>query len=158
MSSFAKAHLMGNLTSDVEVKYVGGGNTAVANISIAVNEKRKTAAGYADVVHFIDVTLWGKTAENAAQYIGKGRQVVVIGDLQQERWDDNNGNKRSRLKVNCRELHYTSGGKRDNQNSNQGSSQNSNQGNSNYSTNQGDYSDPDYSGAENPPNNSDIPF
>lgn len=100
MASLNSVHLIGNLTRDPEVRYTPKG-TAVADIGIAVNRKYKADNGeWRDDVTFIDVTLWGKTAEFAGEYGKKGRSVFVDGRLQIETWDDKqSGQKRSKLKV-----------------------------------------------------------
>ena len=101
MASFNKVILVGNLTRDPEVRYTTGG-TAVCDISLAVNAQwtDKRTNERKEEVSFIDVTLWGRTAEIAGEYLAKGRPVLVEGRLQQDRWDDKEtGQKRSKLKV-----------------------------------------------------------
>ncbi len=101
MASFNKVILVGNLTRDPEVRYTTGG-TAVCDISLAVNAQwtDKRTNERKEEVTFIDVTLWGRTAEIAGEYLAKGRPVLVEGRLQQDRWDDKEtGQKRSKLKV-----------------------------------------------------------
>lgn len=101
MASFNKVILVGNLTRDPEVRYTPGG-MAVCDISLAVNSNwtdKKTNERKEEVT-FIDVTLWGRTAEIAGEYLTKGRPVLIEGRLQQDRWDDKEtGQKRSKLKV-----------------------------------------------------------
>ena len=100
MASFNKVILLGNLTRDPEVRYTPKG-TAVTELGMAVNrvytaengEKREEAT-------FVDVTLWGRTAEIAGEYLKKGRPVFIEGRLQLDTWDDKqSGQKRSKLKV-----------------------------------------------------------
>jgi single-strand DNA-binding protein len=100
MASLNSVHLIGNLTRDPEVRYTPKG-TAVADIGIAVNRKYKGDNGEKrEEVTFIDVTLWGQTAEYAGEYGQKGRSVFVDGRIQMESWDDKqSGQKRSKLKV-----------------------------------------------------------
>ena len=101
MASFNKVILVGNLTRDPEVRYTTGG-TAVCDISLAVNAQwtDKRTNERKEEVSFIDVTLWGRTAEIAGEYLAKGRPVLIEGRLQQDRWDDKEtGQKRSKLKV-----------------------------------------------------------
>ena len=101
MASFNKVILVGNLTRDPEVRYTTGG-TAVCDITLAVNAQwtdRKTNERKEEV-SFIDVTLWGRTAEIAGEYLAKGRPVLIEGRLQLDKWDDKEtGQKRSKLKV-----------------------------------------------------------
>ena len=89
----------GNLTRDPELKYVPSG-TAVTKFSVAVNRKFKTREGdFKDEVSFIDVTVWGKSAENCSQYLKKGSPCIVQGRLKQEQWESAEGQKRSRITV-----------------------------------------------------------
>ncbi len=101
MASFNKVILVGNLTRDPEVRYTTGGS-AVCDITLAVNYQwtDKKSNERKEEVSFIDVTLWGRTAEIAGEYLAKGRPVLVEGRLQQDKWDDKEtGQKRSKLKV-----------------------------------------------------------
>lgn len=101
MASFNKVIIAGNLTRDVEVRYTPGG-TAVADIGLAVNRYwfDKQANEKREEVTFVDVTLWGRSAEVAGEYLAKGRPVLIEGRLQLDQWDDKEtGQKRSKLKV-----------------------------------------------------------
>lgn len=101
MASFNKVILMGNLTRDPEVRYLASG-TAVVEIGLAVNRSwfDKNANQRKEEVTFIDVTLWGRTAEIAGEYLTKGRPVLIEGRLQLDQWEDReSGQKRSKLKV-----------------------------------------------------------
>lgn len=98
---------MGNLTRDPEVRYTPKG-TAVCDVSIAINRTTVDDQGnkHEDVT-YVDVTLWGKTAENAAQYLAKGRSVFIDGRLALETWEDKQtGQKRSKLKVVAESLQF----------------------------------------------------
>jgi single-strand DNA-binding protein len=98
MSSFNLVVIMGNITRDIELRYTPS-NTAVTDISVAINEKRKGANGeWIEEVTFVDVTLWGRTAEVASQYLGKGSPILIEGRLKQDTWEKD-GKKHSRLKV-----------------------------------------------------------
>ena len=98
MASFNKVILMGNLTRDPEVRYTQGG-TAVSEIGLAVNDKRKDAKGeWVEETTFVDVTLWGRTTEIAGEYLGKGSSVLVEGRLKLDSWEKD-GQKRSKLRV-----------------------------------------------------------
>jgi len=99
MSSFNRVILMGNLTRNVELRHTSGG-TAVADIGLAVNNRRKVVDGrWVDETTFVDVTLWGRTAEVADEYLSKGSPVLVEGRLKLDTWQGNDGGKRSKLKV-----------------------------------------------------------
>lgn len=98
MASFNRVILVGNLTRDIELKFTPS-QTPVADIGLAVNDRRKTASGeWVDEVTFVDVTLWGRTAEVASQYLGKGAPVLIEGRLKLDTWETD-GQKRSKLRV-----------------------------------------------------------
>ena len=100
MASFNKVILMGNLTRDPEVRYTPKGS-AVTDIGLAVNRVYSTEQGEKrEETTFVDITLWGRTAEIAGEYLKKGRPVLIEGRLQLDSWDDKqSGQKRSKLKV-----------------------------------------------------------
>ncbi len=104
MASFNRVILMGNLTRDPEIRYTSGG-TAVCDIGLAVNDRRKGADGqWTEETTFVDVTLWGRTAEVAGEYLGKGSPVLVEGRLKLDTWQTNDGQKRSKLHVVCERM------------------------------------------------------
>lgn len=100
MASFNKVILVGNLTRDPELRYTPKG-TAVAKIGLAVNRVWTTETGEKkEEVTFVDVDMFGRTAENVAQYMRKGSPLLVEGRLRLDQWDDKQtGQKRSRLGV-----------------------------------------------------------
>ncbi len=111
MSSFNRVILLGNLTRDPEIRHTASG-TAVTDIGLAVNDKRKAADGqWVDEVTFVDVTLWGRTAEVAGEYLTKGSPVLIEGRLKLDSWTGNDGAKRSKLKVVGERLQMIGNGK-----------------------------------------------
>jgi len=100
MASFNKVILVGNLTRDPELRYTPKG-TAIAKIGVAVNRVWTSEAGEKkEEVTFIDVDVFGRTAENVGQYMRKGRPILIEGRLRLDQWDDKQtGQKRSRLGV-----------------------------------------------------------
>ena len=100
MASFNKVILLGNLTRDPEVRYTPKG-TAVTELGMAVNRVYTAENGEKrEETTFVDITLWGRTAEIAGEYLKKGRPVFIEGRLQLDTWDDKqSGQKRSKLKV-----------------------------------------------------------
>src|SRR5580658_8725441 len=100
MASFNKVILVGNLTRDPELRYTPKG-TAIAKIGLAVNRVWTNEAGEKkEEVTFVDVDIFGRTAENVAQYMRKGRPILIEGRLRLDQWDDKQtGQKRSRLGV-----------------------------------------------------------
>ena len=98
MASLNKVLLIGNITREIDLNYTQSG-TAVTDIGLAVNEKRKNQEGQmVNDTQFVDVTLWGRTAEVAAEYLGKGSPILIEGRLKLETWEDDS-QKRSKLKV-----------------------------------------------------------
>ena len=97
--SFNKVILLGNLAKDIELRYTPSG-TAIAKTAIATNRRYKTASGeQKEEVCFIDITLFGRSAEVANQYLHKGKQVLIEGRLVLEQWTDSHGNRRSKHSV-----------------------------------------------------------
>jgi len=114
-SSFNQVVLLGNLTRDPELRYIPSG-TAVTDLGLAINTKHKNR----EETCFVDVTVWGKSAEACCEYMRKGRQVLVNGRLVTESWDDREtGRKRSKIKVVAEGVQFIGSGER-------GSSQNGN--------------------------------
>lgn len=100
MASFNKVILVGNLTRDPELRYTPKG-TAIAKIGIAVNRVWTNEAGEKkEEVTFVDVDVFGRTAENVGQYMRKGRPILIEGRLRLDQWDDKQtGQKKSKLGV-----------------------------------------------------------
>ena len=100
MASFNKVILMGNLTRDPELRYTPKG-TAIAKVGLAVNRIWTNEAGEKkEEVTFVDIDIFGRTAENVGQYMRKGRPILVEGRLRLDQWDDKQtGQKKSRLGV-----------------------------------------------------------
>jgi len=98
-ASLNKIQVIGNVTRQVELKRTQSG-TAVCEIGVAINESRKDANGeWVEEVLFLDVTLWGRTAEVAAEYAGKGASVYIDGRMRLDAWTDQTGQERKKLKV-----------------------------------------------------------
>ena len=90
--------LVGNLTRDPELRHTPSG-TAVTTLRIAVNDRVKRGEEWTDAAYYFDVTVWGRTAENCAQYLAKGRPVGVQGRLEWREWDAQDGTKRQAVEV-----------------------------------------------------------
>lgn len=107
--SFNKVILVGNLGRDPELRYTPQG-TPVASFSMATNERRKDKAGeMQDHVTWFRVTLWGRQAETAAQYLVKGRPVYIEGRLRVEEWTDRDGKARHTLEVHATDMQFIGG-------------------------------------------------
>ncbi|MCH2059080.1 MAG: single-stranded DNA-binding protein [Verrucomicrobiales bacterium] len=100
MASVNKVILVGNCTRDPEVRFTPKG-TAVTDLGLAMNRYYSSDGGEKrEETTFVDVTLWGRQAEVAGEYLKKGRPVYIEGRLQMDSWEDkNSGQKRSKLKV-----------------------------------------------------------
>lgn len=98
MASYNRVMLMGNLTRDIELRYLPSG-LAVSDFGLAVNEKRKNNEGvWVEDVNFFNITLFGRTAEVASEYLSKGSPIFIEGKLRYETWEKD-GQKHSRVKV-----------------------------------------------------------
>lgn len=107
-SGVNKVILVGNLGKDPEVRYVQSGN-AVCTLRIAVTERRKDGDNWRDHTEWMDVVTFGKTAENAGQYLAKGRQVYVEGRMQTREYDDKAGVRRWRTEVVANQVLFLGG-------------------------------------------------
>lgn len=100
MANLNKVMLIGNLTRDPEIKYTPKGS-AIAELGLAINRYWTTESGEKkEETTFVNVTLWGRQAEIAKEYLTKGKPVYIEGRLQLDTWDDKQtGEKKSKLKV-----------------------------------------------------------
>jgi len=140
MADLNSVNLIGRLTRDAELKYTSGG-TPVCKFSIAVNRKKKDGDNWVDEASFFDITLWGRQGEALNQYLVKGKQIGVKGELRQERWEQD-GQKRSRIEVVAMDIQLLGGGNNNGGDQGQGySGGNSNGGNrgGGYGNNGGGY-------------------
>lgn len=116
MASYNKVILIGNLTRDVNVRQTPKG-TSIGDMSLAINSSwfDKATNSKREETTYVDVTLWGRHADLAAQYLAKGSSVMIEGRLKLDSWDDKQtGQKRSKLGVVCEEMQFI-GGKSDGQ-------------------------------------------
>ncbi len=124
-SDINRVVLVGRLTRDAELKYTSGG-MAIADISLASNRSRKQGDQWVDEANFFDISLFGRRAEALAQYLSKGTQIAVEGQLRQDRWEQD-GMKRSKVTIAASDIQLL--GSR----SDRGQSDSSYQGNQNSS-------------------------
>ena len=109
MASYNRVLLMGNLTRNPELRYTPSG-TAVSDLGLAVNENFKNKAGETvEQTCFVDVVVWGRQAETAAEYLQKGSSVFVEGRLQLDQWENQQGEKRSKLRVRADRVQFLNG-------------------------------------------------
>lgn len=102
MSDINSINIIGRLTRDAELKYNNTG-TPVLNISIAVNTSKKQDDTWIDEPNFFDVVLWGKLGESLIQYLQKGKQIAITGELKQDRWEQD-GIQRSKVKIKANNI------------------------------------------------------
>ncbi len=106
MASYNRVLLMGNLTRNPEIRYTPSG-TAVADLGLAINENFKNKAGETvEQTCFVDVVVWGRQAETSAEYLHKGSPVFVEGRLQLDQWENQQGEKRSKLRVRADRIQF----------------------------------------------------
>jgi len=99
MSSFNKVMIMGNITRDIELRYTPKG-TAVTDLGVACNRRIKQGEEWVDETTFVDVTVWGSSAEFVSKYFSKGKSIFIEGRLQMDSWtDQQSGKQRYKLKV-----------------------------------------------------------
>jgi len=109
--SFNKIILVGNLGRDPELRYTPQG-TPVCSFSMATNERRKDKSGeMQDQTTWFRVTLWGRQAETASQYLTKGRPVYIEGRLRVEEWTDRDGKPRHTLEVHATDMQFIGSGR-----------------------------------------------
>jgi single-strand DNA-binding protein len=110
MSDLNRVTIVGRLTRDAELKYTSGG-MAVCKFSIAVNRKKKNGDEWVDEASFFDIVLWGRQGEAINQYLVKGKQIGVDGELRQERWQDrDSGQARSKVEIVASNIQLLGGG------------------------------------------------
>ncbi len=110
MANVNKVTLIGRITRDIELKYTTKG-TAVSELGLAVNRSRQDDSGQRiEETTYVDVTLWGRQAELANQYLAKGREVYIEGRLQLDTWQDKtSGQNRQKLRVVGENMQFIGG-------------------------------------------------
>ena len=109
MSGVNKITLIGNLGRDPEIRYAQSG-MAICKLSLAVTERVKDGDGWKDATEWFRVTLFSKMAENAAQYLQKGRQVYVDGRLKSSKYQDKEGIERTSIEVIANNIQFLGSG------------------------------------------------
>jgi len=109
MSDLNEVVVSGRLTRDAELRYTPNG-TAVTDIIVASNRIWSKDSEKQEEATFVDVTIWGKQAESLAKYMTKGRHVMLTGRLKLNKWETDEGDKRSKLTVTAEKVNLTPGG------------------------------------------------
>ena len=108
MASYNRVVLMGNLTRDPQVRQIPSG-TSVADLGLATNEVFKNRDGeQVERTCFVDIVAWGRQAESCGQYLTKGAPVLVEGRLQLDQWENEEGQKRSKMRVRADRVQFLS--------------------------------------------------
>lgn len=107
MTDINSVILIGNLTRDCELKYMQSGS-AIATFSLAVNQTYVSNGQKTDNVYYFDIAVFGKMAESLSQYLTKGKKVAVSGHLKQDRWQDNQGQNKSKVSIVAESLELLS--------------------------------------------------
>ena len=104
----------GNLCRNAELRATASG-MPVLTFSVAVNESRKNqqTGEYEDYPNYVDCTMFGRRAESVSRYLTKGTYVALTGRLHQNRWQNKDGQNRSKLEVTVDNIHFESRGERD---------------------------------------------
>ena len=108
MTDINRVILVGRLVKDAELKFTSA-STPVTRFSVAVNRSRKNGDQWEEEVSYIDIVLWGRSAESISKFLIKGKQVAVEGELRQNRWEQD-GQQRSKLEVVASNVQLLSGG------------------------------------------------
>ena len=139
---FNKTIMLGNLTRDIELKYLPSG-TAVANSAMAINRRFKNKMGEnQDETCFIDIAIFGRTAEVANQYLKRGSKLLIEGRLKLDQWSDQSGAKRSRHSIVVESMQMLDSKNQDGQSSGENygaNSYNNNQSNQGYENQNNNY-------------------
>ena len=116
---FNKIVLVGHLTRDIELRYTQGG-AAIGSSGIAVTRKYTLNGEKREETCFVDITFFGKQAEMANQYLGKGSKLLIEGRLKFDQWTDNNGQNRSKHSITVESMEMLGDAKQNNQGYQQG--------------------------------------
>lgn len=106
MPNINSVSITGNLTKDPELRTIGSG-TSLCKLRIANNTRRKVNGEWVDKPNYFSVTVWGKQAEIAAQYLAKGRKVAIVGRLEWSEWEAKDGSgKREGIEIVANDLEF----------------------------------------------------
>ncbi len=108
MTDLNRVILIGRLTRDAELKYTTGGQ-AVCKFALAINRRKKSGDQWVEEVNFFDIVLWGRSGEAINQYLIKGKQIAVEGELRQDRWEQD-GQNRSKVEIVANNVQLLGGG------------------------------------------------
>ena len=105
LQEFNKVFVLGNLTRKPELKFTGGG-LAIGSFSLAVNRSYKSQEEWQQETSFLNITVFGKQAENCEKYLSKGQKCLVEGRLKQESWTTDEGQNRSKVVIIAEKVQF----------------------------------------------------
>jgi len=103
MSNVNSVTLIGNLVDDPELRFTPSG-VAMTKVRFAVNKRYQKDGEWQEETSFFGGTCWRDMAENVAESLSKGLRVIVVGELQQRQWETQEGDKRSIVEVDIKEI------------------------------------------------------
>lgn len=107
--SVNRVFILGNLGADPELRYTQS-QMPVCSLRMATNERRKNDSGeWVDQTEWHRVVAFGKQAENASQYLSKGRQAFVEGRIRTQKWQDKDGNDRYTTEIVANNIQFVGG-------------------------------------------------
>jgi single-strand DNA-binding protein len=106
---FNQVILMGNVGSDIELRYTGSG-VAVTNFRLATNEVYKKDEEWVERTTWHSIVAWGRTAEVVSEYASKGSPLHIVGSLQNKQYEDRDGNTRHTVEVKASNITLISNG------------------------------------------------
>lgn len=109
MSDLNEVIVSGRITRDSELRYTPSG-TAVTDVTVASNRIWSKDSEKQEETTFVDVTIWGRQAETLSEYLSKGRHIMVVGRLKLNKWENADGDKRSKMTVVADKINLTPGG------------------------------------------------
>ncbi|MFC1849975.1 single-stranded DNA-binding protein [candidate division CSSED10-310 bacterium] len=108
MVSYNRITIAGNLVRDPELRFIPSG-TPVCTFAVAVNRRYKQGEEWKESTCFVDIEVWGRLAETSGEYLKKGRPVLLEGRLDQDRWESQDGSKRSKHKIVATQVIFLGG-------------------------------------------------
>ncbi len=108
MADINRVTLVGRLTRDAELRHTSGG-LAICSMGLAINRRRKQGDEWVDEANFFDIVLFGRLGEAISQYLTKGRQIGVDGELRHNRWEQD-GQRRSKVEIIANNVQLLGGG------------------------------------------------
>ena len=120
MTGFNRVVLAGHLTRDPQIRQIPSGDS-VADMGLAASERYKTRSGeQVEKTCFVDIVAWGRQAETCGKYLTKGSPILVEGRLQFDRWEDKEGQPRSKIRVKADRIQFLNRGGKDQEGSSTG--------------------------------------